>query len=81
MAGTEELGSDQLFNRFISPISKVANMAVTIECQLRLDDANKIIRILQDRWNASPCQDEKKRNWFAWDFLLGNYFLFIWNKN
>ncbi|MEZ2659264.1 N-acetylmuramoyl-L-alanine amidase family protein [Aneurinibacillus aneurinilyticus] len=27
---------------------------------MKTEDANKIIRILQDRWNASTCQDEKK---------------------
>ncbi|MED0670658.1 glycoside hydrolase family 25 protein [Aneurinibacillus aneurinilyticus] len=27
---------------------------------MKTEDANKIIRVLQDRWNASTCQDEKK---------------------
>lgn len=36
LAGTEEIGSGQLFNRLVSPISKAANMALTIECRLTL---------------------------------------------
>ncbi len=27
---------------------------------MKIEDANKIIRILQDRWNMATCQDEKK---------------------